>query len=1071
MTLDEFSDVRSQLHGAADLRWLRGLATNLLRGDASLADDVTQQAFVAALKTPPDEPSRFAAWLSRTTKNFALRARRDEARRSTRERAAAREEAIPSVEDIVGIEESRRRIVDAVVALDPPLRRIVLLHYWSGMTSVSIAARDGIPDSTVRNRLRRAHEQLRRTLESEFGDDETWRRFVSMILVRGAGSAAPSPLGVRSMSAKATTILVTSVVVLGISILVLFPRDPRDEPPTALVARPGPIVEAPRPDPVVASVTVAPPSERSAVAATALAAGTTGVDASKNLVLRVVNAETKLPVKGARVLVAKNALDAVAAFHSSRGAGFFEEWDPEGNITRIPGSTTKVTDANGEVEIPSDGSSYSTCARLGTLFGRAAISTRETREVAVLELHPDPDLRVRVEHRDGTAAANVSVALLTTKPRPMPIAGELVAMKHATTDSNGIAIFHDLAASFRLRRTLGSIYAVGLGAPYSADLSPRVAIDPNALPTDPIRLVLPPSAQIDFVCVDESGSPPESTEHLALGVMLSPVADSILPGSNELLWIPVSPAGHARLEVGLGITMGGEVLSLTEHREPCRFEFEGPVAEGEIMTQRIVLPRVRPRVLGVLVDESAKPVAGQVLSASFEPPYPYDLDASLIRVLTGPDGRFEIPVRSLARTANPSRIVLEPTTFGSAPNGTATIPIDAASVAQRDHDAGEIVLHSLPIVARGRVLDVKGNGIGGAEIEYGTASSKEGRREHGPRSDADGSFEIRDANVHGPVRIRASKPSYVQEQEVIAKDGATIVEIRLVSSGALEGSVESADGIELSSLLLIVEPSGKEGPASFNSIREAELRPLGKDGRFHIDSLPAGRMRLTISVRDQSAMLPLLRIDDLTIALGETNRDPRVQSISLARTTRLVEFEVFDSANRPVDHAFVRVREAGRTSGPSRTASTDAAGRARLRLPKEPQDVIVTKPGLRTAILERVEGNRRVVLEAAQRVQVQVLGIPKAQVDYSVFVQPESASNTDVEELERWMERGRSAGAALDAEGHATVYLTEPGKYVVFVSRNASNGTGTLCATRPLDLSSGVATTALTIDLEKPDAK
>lgn len=61
--------------------------------------------------------------------------------------------------------ELRVRIGSAVARLPAEQRRLLLLRYWYGLSATDIARRDGLPASTVRNRLRRARLRLRRTPE------------------------------------------------------------------------------------------------------------------------------------------------------------------------------------------------------------------------------------------------------------------------------------------------------------------------------------------------------------------------------------------------------------------------------------------------------------------------------------------------------------------------------------------------------------------------------------------------------------------------------------------------------------------------------------------------------------------------------------------------------------------------------------------------------------------------------------------------------------------------------------------------------------------------------------------
>ncbi|MXX33318.1 MAG: sigma-70 family RNA polymerase sigma factor [Rhodothermaceae bacterium] len=61
--------------------------------------------------------------------------------------------------------ELRVRIGSALARLPDEQRRLLLLRYWPGLSANEIAHREGLPASTVRNKLRRACLRLRRTPE------------------------------------------------------------------------------------------------------------------------------------------------------------------------------------------------------------------------------------------------------------------------------------------------------------------------------------------------------------------------------------------------------------------------------------------------------------------------------------------------------------------------------------------------------------------------------------------------------------------------------------------------------------------------------------------------------------------------------------------------------------------------------------------------------------------------------------------------------------------------------------------------------------------------------------------
>ena len=66
--------------------------------------------------------------------------------------------------DRVDAEVRRRELAEALAALRPDEREILLLHAWADLTDSEIAAALGLPPGTVKSRLSRARERLRNQL-------------------------------------------------------------------------------------------------------------------------------------------------------------------------------------------------------------------------------------------------------------------------------------------------------------------------------------------------------------------------------------------------------------------------------------------------------------------------------------------------------------------------------------------------------------------------------------------------------------------------------------------------------------------------------------------------------------------------------------------------------------------------------------------------------------------------------------------------------------------------------------------------------------------------------------------
>ena len=157
---------------ASHAHFLRVLARRLLF-DPAAADDVAQRALLLALQRKPGQEKvrSLREWLSGVVRNFARSGLREEQRRSERERAAARPEALPSAADAAARLETVERLVAAVRRLDEPYRSTIVLRYFDALKPGAIAKRSNVPVETVRTRLKRALERLRADLDAKHGGD------------------------------------------------------------------------------------------------------------------------------------------------------------------------------------------------------------------------------------------------------------------------------------------------------------------------------------------------------------------------------------------------------------------------------------------------------------------------------------------------------------------------------------------------------------------------------------------------------------------------------------------------------------------------------------------------------------------------------------------------------------------------------------------------------------------------------------------------------------------------------------------------------------------------------------
>lgn len=135
-----------------------------LTGERERAVELTQETFVRALSQLPRlrDPQAFVAWLYRIARNLVRDA-------DSRPRTESLDELDPP-DPRAGVEAqvlaaARQRAVDAAIAaLSPEHREVVVLHHLQGLDVAAIATIAGCREGTVKSRLARAREVLRRRL-------------------------------------------------------------------------------------------------------------------------------------------------------------------------------------------------------------------------------------------------------------------------------------------------------------------------------------------------------------------------------------------------------------------------------------------------------------------------------------------------------------------------------------------------------------------------------------------------------------------------------------------------------------------------------------------------------------------------------------------------------------------------------------------------------------------------------------------------------------------------------------------------------------------------------------------
>ena len=144
------------------------LRSGFARADA---DDLLQETFLRAFRslgTFDDARGSFRTWVSAIARNVARKhwQRRSEAEDFDPELAEDVLVAADNPTETAAAREEMDAVGECVAALPEELRRIVRLRYVEGRTTRGVAAAAGIPEATVRLRLKEAHARLQQCLKA-----------------------------------------------------------------------------------------------------------------------------------------------------------------------------------------------------------------------------------------------------------------------------------------------------------------------------------------------------------------------------------------------------------------------------------------------------------------------------------------------------------------------------------------------------------------------------------------------------------------------------------------------------------------------------------------------------------------------------------------------------------------------------------------------------------------------------------------------------------------------------------------------------------------------------------------
>lgn len=192
--------------------WLHDLARCLV-GEPG-ADDLVQEVWLRVADRPPARVRSPRGWLATVLRHVHARSAERRGAADAREREVARPELLPGADELAERAEAQRRLVEAVLDLDEPYRRTLLLRFFEGHSPTEIARDGGESASTIRTRLARGIAELRERLDEREGGRAQWMSGVALLARPPRRAAAATALLPTLVMWKTIPVLVAALAAL-----------------------------------------------------------------------------------------------------------------------------------------------------------------------------------------------------------------------------------------------------------------------------------------------------------------------------------------------------------------------------------------------------------------------------------------------------------------------------------------------------------------------------------------------------------------------------------------------------------------------------------------------------------------------------------------------------------------------------------------------------------------------------------------------------------------------------------------------------------------------------------------
>ncbi|MEZ6038601.1 MAG: hypothetical protein R3F29_14055 [Planctomycetota bacterium] len=631
------------------------------------------------------------------------------------------------------------------------------------------------------------------------------------------------------------------------------------------------------------------------------------------------------------------------------------------------------TDRQGRVRVTPGESGAAVIARDATRFARGDFAPKTSDAKALrLALQREQVLTVHVTDATGADAQGVPV-LLWQQDDDGSEQQMFYGSRARRTDATGTITFPHLQRWTRWswgphRGRAPDAITVAIVTP-GID-SERTRLDPEALPSEPVELQLPPTGHLTLHVLFE-GQPIPDLEELRLH------ADP--NGASELDkdWVvPIDEHGTAQFRhVPLGKTfVGGSMF--------WSFAQAGPTAPGQLVEATIDVAELVYALSGRVLDDRGAPVGAQNMVARFQFVGPGGM-AGGSNVAVGGDGRFLWLVHRLDDGKAPEIGSLRFELLDSRGPGPH-LDVDPRQLHAGRNELGDLRFVADPLVVAGRlVFDCDQQRYLTMRVERfhpedGSATEGSWRTESEPIAHNPGraEFEVRGDVEPGRLRLAIASYDTPHVEPVEFTLGATDLEILVRCGNAPRVTCLLPEELSPHHLRVVLEPSTVAGlpPAQQPSAR-LRAQPGPVDAQRHSCSFGwHGLADGTYTLRIEVGATTLVEVPEVVLPLADPD-DPRLRDIDLRELLASLQVRVSWPADVAPRYRELMVfvlpqPEHGTWHGMQIRTERDV-----LPVPRGPVDLLAVADGMRPETLRGVEGEVEITPQPWPSAELTFFGI------------------------------------------------------------------------------------------------